>query len=152
LYAPQTPPDVVRHMLDLPPRQQPQGWWGWANVQEGYRRAADEAIANLPPYPGGSDGRGVVIVGGGNYFASAYVTIRVLRYVGCRLPIELWHLAGEMTGPMRHAVSDYGVTCIDADEESARRPFRFLHGHWWKGWQLKPYAVAHSPFREVLFL
>jgi hypothetical protein len=93
-----------------------------------------------------------VIAGGANYFASAYVTVRVLRHVGCRLPIQLWHFSGELTGAMRDALRPYGVECVDADRVAAEHPFRFLHGHWWKGWQLKPYAVAHSPFREVLFL
>jgi hypothetical protein len=152
LYTPETPPGAVVEMLALPPQPQAQGWWGWANVHEGFRRAADEVIAGAPPYPEELAGRGVVIVGGGSYFASAYVTIRVLRHVGCRLPVQLWHLDGEMNDAMRAALAPHGVTCVDADELARRRPFRFLHGHWWKGWQLKPYAIVHSPFREVLLL
>jgi hypothetical protein len=152
LLTPRTPVPEVRRLLPLPPRAQPAGWWHWPNVQEAQRRAAADCRAAAGPYPGGHSGRGVVVPGGGKYFASAYVTVRVLRHVGCRLPIQLWHLAGEVDGPMREALRPYGVTCVDADEVAARRPFRFLHGHWWKGWQLKPYAIAHSPFREVLFL
>ncbi|HEX4612617.1 MAG TPA: hypothetical protein VH092_30765, partial [Urbifossiella sp.] len=150
--TPETPPAVVGQMLDLPPRPQPDRWWEWPNVQEAVRRGATEAIARTPPYPGGFAGRGVVIAGGGPYFASAYVTVRVLRHLGCTLPVELWHLAGEVTDAMRDVLRPYGVVCVDADATAARYPFRFLHGHWWKGWQLKAYAIAHSRFREVLFL
>jgi hypothetical protein len=152
IVTPETPPATVAQMLELPPHPQPDGWWRWANAQEGVRRAADAAVADAPPYPGGYDGQGVVIVGGGNYFASAYVTVRVLRHVGCQLPIQLWHLTGEVTEAMRAILRPYDVTCIDADEVVRRRPFRFLNGHWWKGWQLKPYAAAYSSFREVLLL
>ena len=92
------------------------------------------------------------MIGGGRYFASAYVTIRVLRHVGTRLPIQLWHLGGELTAHDRSLMEDLDVQCVDADRLRSDRPFRFIDGHWWKGWQLKPYAVMHCPFREVLLL
>ena len=42
--------------------------------------------------------RGIVICGGGErYLPSAYVLVRVLRHLGCGLPVEVWHLGeGEM--------------------------------------------------------
>ncbi len=152
LIAPVTPPDAVAGMLDLPLPPQPEGWWNWPNVREAMRLSSAAAIAACPPYPGGYRGRGIVIVGGGRYFASAYVTARVLRHVGCELPIQLWHLAGEITPVMRAALKPFDVTCVDADRVARRHPFRFVEGHWWKGWQLKSYAIAHAPFREVLLL
>lgn len=136
----------------LPPRPQPDGWWNWPNVQEAQRRAADNCVAALPPYPAGHNGRGIVLAGGGRYFVAAYVTARVLRHVGCELPIELWHLSDEIDDSMRRLLQPLGVRCVDADAVAQHRPFRFLQGHWWKGWQLKPFAVVHSSFREVLFL
>ena len=151
VLTPQTPVSWVRRLLDLPPAPQPEGWWRWANVQEAYRRAAADHIRRAAASLGG-EGRGVVVVGGGNYFASAYVAIRILRHVGCRLPVELWHLAGEIDEPRRRLLRPYEVECVDADAVAVRHPYRFLEGHWWKGWQLKPYALAHSRFREVLFL
>lgn len=149
---PQTPPSLARKIIGLPPTPPPSGFWNWPNVQEAYRLAADDYVRSLKPYPGGYRGRGIVVVGGGRYLVSAYITIRVLRHVGCRLPIELWHTRGEVDGGMSRLLSRYQVTCRDADEEVKRLPFRFLHGHWWKGWQLKPYAVFASRFREVLML
>jgi alpha 1,2-mannosyltransferase len=84
--------------------------------------------------------------------AAACFTARVLRRVGCRLPIQLWHGADEQTGPLRRTLKHLDVACVNADEIAEKRPFRFLHGHRWKQFQLKPYAIAHSPFREVLLL
>jgi hypothetical protein len=37
--------------------------------------------------------RGIIICGGGlRYFPCAWVCIKILRHLGCRLPIEPWHL------------------------------------------------------------
>lgn len=150
--SPRTPVEQVRRHMLLPPRPQPDGWWNWPNVQESQRRATDDCIAALPSYPGGRVGRGIVIAGGGRYFPAAYVSVRVLRHVGCELPIEVWHLAGEMDASMRHLLQPLGVRCVDADAVARRHPFRFAEGYWWKGWQLKPFSIVHSSFREVLFL
>jgi hypothetical protein len=151
LLSPLTPVAWVRRGIGLPPRPQQEGWWLWPNVQEAYRLEAQEQIRTAPSYPGG-EGRGIVVVGGGKYLVAAYVTIRVLRHVGCRLPVELWHLDGEVDDAMRRLLASYGVECRDADAEARLHPFRFLHGNWWKGWQSKPFAVARSRFREVLML
>ncbi len=152
VLTPRTPVEEVRRYFDLPPRPQPSGWWTWPNVQEAQRRAATHRIATTPPYPRRCRGRGIVIAGGGRYFPSAYVAVRVLRHVGCTLPIQLWHLSGEVDSAMRRLLRPLRVRCVNADAVARRHPFRFCEGHWWKGWQLKPYAIAHSSFREVLFL
>jgi hypothetical protein len=152
VLTPHTPVEEVLRHLDLPPRPQPDGWWTWPNVQEAQRRAAAACVNHLGKCPRRVRGRGIVIAGGGAYFTAAYVAVRILRRVGCELPIQLWHLAGEVDAARRRLLRPLGVRCINADAVVRRYPFRFCEGHWWKGWQLKPYAVAHSSFREVLFL
>lgn len=94
-------------------------------------------------------GRGIVICGGGEkYFPCAWVCIRMLRALGCELPIELWHLGpAEMRPDMRALVEPLGVTCVDAESVRARHPVRRLGG-----WELKAYAIAHSRFAEVLLI
>jgi hypothetical protein len=151
-FRPELPVEQVVHHLTLPFHKRPEGWWNWPNVQQAQRLLADAFLANLPPYPACYSGRGIVIAGGGKYLPAAYVTVRVLRHVGCLLPVQLWHLAGEMDDTARSLFGVLGVTCVDADEVSWRHPFRFLDGHWWKGWQLKVYALLHAPFRELLLL
>jgi hypothetical protein len=120
-----------------------------AEVQEhqSRARAVIEAITEYPE--DGYSGRGIVLCAGGvKYFTCAWVCIRMLRHVGCLLPIELWHLGPEemsldMTGLMR----DLGVTCVDALEVRKRHPARILNG-----WEVKPFAIIHSRFAEVLYL
>lgn len=132
------------------PDTRPDGWWNDATTQQQHRDRATKFISTIPVYPGHFNGRGIVITGGGKYFVSAYVTIRVIRHVGCTLPIELWHLDGEMDDEMIDMVGEHGVTCHNASE-LARGTGYFLD-HWWKGWQLKAFALLHSSYREVLML
>lgn len=151
--TPTTPPDRVCEFTKLPAMPQPEGWWSWDNVVAGQRLAARECIANCPSFPERRfRGQGIAIIGGGKYTVSAYVTARVIRHLGCQLPIELWHLADEISPPMAALFAELGVACRDADAEVAQHPFRFLRGHYWRGWQLKAYAILHSSFRECLML
>lgn len=94
-------------------------------------------------------GRGIVICAGGmKYFTCAWVAVRMLRRLGCRLPVELWHLGPEeMTPEMRRLADVLGVRCMDAHEVRKEHPARTLHG-----WELKCYAILHSRFREVLLM
>lgn len=118
-------------------------------TDESARPRFEAAIARIEDYPGGFDGRGIVIAAGGpKYYPCAYVAIRMLRELGCALPIEVWHLGpAEMTPSMRAILEPYGVECIDAMQVCKRFPMRRI-----EGWELKPYAALHSRFREVMLL
>jgi len=111
-------------------------------------RLMDRAASAVAPYPPRYEGRGIVIPGGGRYFQQAWVCIHMLRHIGCTLPIELWHLGPqEMTDDWREALAPLGVTCVDALEVRKQQPVRILNG-----WELKPFAILHSRFKEVLML
>jgi Mannosyltransferase putative len=110
------------------------------------------AVAASPPeLPDGSfQGRGVVICAGGpRMLACAWVCVCMLRRkLGCDLPIQLWHLGSEELPPEpASAFAELGVEAVDALEVRREHPARMLGG-----WELKPYALVHSPFREVLVL
>jgi hypothetical protein len=115
----------------------------------------DQAIASrrsLPAqYPEGRfEGRGIVICAGGTrYFTCAWVLISILRRVHqTTLPIQVWHLGRrEMSEEMRLLLLEEDVEVVDAEAVVARYPARLAGG-----WPLKPYAIAHSRFREVLYL
>ncbi len=106
-------------------------------------------IAAMPPYPGGFHGRGVVIPAGGvQYFTNAWVCVHILRQLGCRLPIQVWHLGPlEMDQTMIRLLEPLDVACVDARAMRQTHPARILNG-----WELKPYAILHAPFREILLL
>ena len=111
--------------------------------------ACDRFVQSIPPYPDHFQGRGIVICGGGvSYFTNAWVCINMLRHFGCKLPIEVWHLGRhELDEEMEKLLVPLGVECVDASEMRKRFPTRLL-----KGWELKPYAILQSSFREVFLL
>lgn len=117
-------------------------------IQRAYYLAARHILKNPPPAPQG-EGRGIVIAGGGRYWPSAYVTIRMIRHMGSKLPIQLWYFGrrGEKDQFYEDLVRPLGVECIDADEMRKSKPYRILNG-----FEVKMYAAVHSPFAEVLFL
>ncbi len=112
------------------------------------RLALEQKIKTLNEYPETSKDRGVVICGGGKYFSHAWVCIKMLRSMGCHLPVELWHLgAKEMPRELQELVAPLMVKCVDAHLIRRRHPARSL-----RGWELKPYSILHSSFKEVLLL
>jgi glycosyltransferase involved in cell wall biosynthesis/ADP-heptose:LPS heptosyltransferase len=124
----------------------------WNNEELTYyshRNAAEEFIATMPPYPRAYEGRGIVICGGGTtYFTNAWVGINILRQVGCRLPIQLWYLGeNELDDKMRELVKSLDVECVDAAGIGKKYSLRLPNG-----WNLKPFALLHSRFKEVLLL
>ena len=114
-----------------------------------YRSKAEKFIESIPPFPGGFQGKGIVICAGGlTYFTNAWVCINMLRRLGCHLPIQLWHMGKrELDDRMKALVEPLGVECVDALEVAKSHPVRRLNG-----WSVKPYALLHSPFKEVLSL
>jgi hypothetical protein len=110
---------------------------------------SERVIRRIPPYPGTFTGRGVVMCAGGlKYFTCAWVSIKMLRRLGCSLPIQMWFLGeDEFDDRMKALVAPLGVECVDAFEVRKRHPCRILNG-----WELKPYAILHAPFQEVLFV
>jgi ADP-heptose:LPS heptosyltransferase len=111
--------------------------------------ACEHFVRAIPACPGRYEGRGIVICGGGvKYFTNAWVCINMLRRLGCRLPVQLWYLGRkELDDRMKALLAPLGVECIDACKVREKFPARIL-----AGWELKPYAILHSPFREILSL
>ena len=103
-----------------------------------------------PPFPADRfEGRGIVICAGGpRLFTGAWVSISILRELGCKLPIEVWHLGtAELGPPMQAMLKALGAEAVDAFEVARRHPSEPFHG-----WSLKSYAVRHSRFQEVMLV
>lgn len=153
--TPETPIDDVKRLFAEPPGEWPEHWAGFPNVTEAFRQMFDEAAERLrsskPPATWEAD-RGIVICAGGwRFFASLYVTVRMIRHVGCELPIQVWYLGdrGEYDERMRQALERFEVGWIDGTAYAREHdiPRRVLGG-----WELKPFAALHAPFREVISL
>jgi hypothetical protein len=115
------------------------------------RTAIDERLGNPPSFPEGRfAGRGIVICAGGQrYFTCAWILIAVLqRALKTTLPIQVWHLGrNELSEAMQLMLEERGVEVVNAEMALHRYPAT-IEG----GWPLKPYAITHCRFREVVFL
>jgi Mannosyltransferase putative len=122
-----------------------------AHMETSVYQAIERRRAAPAQYPEDRfEGRGIVICAGGvRYFTCAWVLIAILRRVHRTvLPIQVWHLGRrEMSEEMRILLTEEGVEVVDAETAAARCPARLAGG-----WPLKPYAIAQSRFREVLYL
>lgn len=95
-------------------------------------------------YKDSFDGNGIVFCAGGiSYFTCVWVSINSLRNLGCRLPIEVWYLRGELSDEVKHRLEDLGVDCRDFFDEADTEI---------RGVCLKPLAILLSKFRNVMFL
>ncbi|HEX5454568.1 MAG TPA: hypothetical protein VFX06_12310 [Stellaceae bacterium] len=120
-------------------------------TNEGLKERLRAASVAAAPFPDDRfRGRGIVMcAGGARLFTCAWVAIGMLRrHLGCALPIEVWHLGPDEMGlPQRALLEELDAQPVDAFEVAKRHPVDRLGG-----WELKPYALMHSQFREVLLL
>ena len=111
------------------------------------RPALEQAIKNLPPRPKHFRGRGIVICGGGrNDLQQAQDAVQRLREFGCTLPVQLWFL-GPCPARVASNLAVQQAAYINALSVSRDHPVAVS-----EGWELKPHALLHAPFREVLLL
>lgn len=110
-----------------------------------------EEIKQIRPYPEGYTGRGIVMCAGGlKYLTNAYASIRLLRDKGCELPIEIWYLGeAEYEEEFMTIISEMNVKFRDAIKYMEDNPQYEQH---LGGWELKPFAIIHSSFQDVLLL
>jgi predicted O-methyltransferase YrrM len=112
-----------------------------------YVKAAVE-LSKLYTPPADLSGRGIVICGGGRYLPSVYVSVRLLRELGCALPIQIWHL-GDSEVPENAAAL---FLHLNVEFKDARKLVNKFSHKRLGGWELKAFALLHCPWREVLLL
>lgn len=113
-----------------------------------------DEVPSLPPLPGGR-GRGVLMCAGGlTYLTNAFVTLRALR-TRSALPVELFHAgADEMPSDVRSRLeADFApLTVRDITDPRLAAAWPGLPVASLRGWQIKPFALLHTRFDEVLLL
>ena len=95
-----------------------------------------------PAKSAGHHGRGIVTTASDKYVPFLRVLLDSLQRHGCRLPIEIWHRLGEISGEYVAELSSAQVKLRVFD--SAKEPKH--------GFACKPAAIIASSLSEVLFL
>ena len=116
-----------------------------------FRQSLAARLASTVSWQAPKASRGIVIVAGGElFFRLAWHLIACLRGLGCRLPIEIWHLGRhEMDRPMAAVLEAEGVRVVDAAafcETHGIQPRRL------GGWGLKAFALRHCGFCHAMLL
>lgn len=139
---PETTDGTILSLIDADRGEWPNGFHKWSNVQSAYRFAMNVAAGVVIDISNGN-GRGIVVVGGGKYFPSAYVAIRLIRDHGYNGPIELWMLPDEQFPEWQQkSLEDLDVTIRTPEKGSMRIE---------AGWELKVRAILESAYEEVIF-
>lgn len=144
--------EETKRILESHDRNLPGDFHGFPNVAQAFRELLVERRDDAPTAPEFSHKRGIVICGGGwKFFASVYVTVRMIRRTGCELPIQVWFLGDkrEFDPRMLQALESFGVGWICANSFARENgiPARILGG-----WEMKPFAAAYCPFETVISL
>ena len=113
------------------------------------RYASERFVQSISSYPGRFSGRGILIaVQNSADFTNAWVCIRILRQLDCKLPIQLWHFGeSRLATPMQRWLKPFQAVCINATGIQNHSVGRIKQAH-----QLKPFMLLSCPFKEVLLL
>ncbi|WP_291123253.1 hypothetical protein [Flavobacterium sp. UBA6046] len=109
------------------------------------RTAWQDYVKKIGDYPASRfDGKGIVLCAGGiRYFTCAWIIIKQLKAIGCNLQIELWFSADELSKEMILQLESLNVICKNFLD------YTYITS---RGLMLKPLAIFHSQFKEILFL
>ena len=119
---------------------------GWAHQPDVITRhgAALRHVLQMPlPQPEKAQGRGILWVGGGKYWPGILVGLKLLREMGCTLPVQIWHRGNEEPIEPELCQRLGPVEFVD----STRFSCRIL-----RGWEQKLVALAHCGWEQVLYL
>ncbi|KAJ3327316.1 hypothetical protein HDU76_012014 [Blyttiomyces sp. JEL0837] len=92
------------------------------------------------------EGRGIVMSVGNRQFELALVAIIALRIVGCRLPIEIFYLGPDDLSP------NYVNIFQGFQNVSVSDLYSIAGSEKPSGFNIKPFAIVASKFKEVLFV
>jgi hypothetical protein len=94
--------------------------------------------------------RGIVIPTGNQLFSVAVTLIKILRHLGCHLPIEIFYLGSrDLSEDRRNYLETFkDISCIDITMSiDIAHPDLVL-----KGWFIKPFAMLFSSFQEIILI
>lgn len=137
------PADEGQELLDVL-QISPKQILAMRDAHSGFVQAIDDTIPEcISPDTKESPSRGIVTVGGGKYFPSLMVSLRLLRRTGSEYPVEVFVPEDEYEPELcRHYMPQFNAVC---------RTFPHMN-HTISQYQFKTFAILFSSFSEVLWL
>ena len=89
--------------------------------------------------------------GNGKTLELIKVTLRMLRELHCKLPVEVWHLPGELTSADERELRELRAIPRDFGGEGVLVPMKEIKGRE-KNFQIKVAAWLNSGFEEIIGL
>jgi Mannosyltransferase putative len=89
--------------------------------------------------------------GNGKTLELILITLRMLREQHCKLPVEVWHLPGELTPEDELTLQELGATPRDFGGSNVLIPMKEIKGRK-KNFQIKVAAWVNSAFEEIIGL
>jgi hypothetical protein len=129
----------------------------WASASksfwDGEAKKWKDYVSSLDAYPSNRfKGRGIVMLGGnGQTLNLIMITLRMLRELNCKLPVEVWHLPGELKTADIQALKELGATPRDFGAKDVLVPMKEIKGRQ-KNFQIKVAAWVNSAFEEIIGL
>jgi hypothetical protein len=141
--TPTCPACLTDDPLPIPEQSHPRDWANLPETRNAHATALAAVLTRDFQPPGNLVGDGILTCGEGKYWPGIVVMVRLLRELGCMLPVQIWS-----RGDTGHELDgESGVTFVDANEFRQRHPARIL-----RGWEIKHYALLHSGFRRAFFI
>ena len=126
----------------------PDGWAHRPEVITRHGEALREILqAQIPP-PAKCSGRGILWVGGGKYWPGILVGLKLLREMGCQLPVQIWHRGAEEPVEPEQCQRLGPVEFVD----SLRFTQQLGGARILRGWEQKLVALAHCGWEQVIYL
>lgn len=109
------------------------------------RKIWKESIKSFNDYPNKFNNKGIVMCFGKiDYYTCGTICIKILRDTGCKLPIEVHYLNGELNDECIKELEIYDVSFVNIESYYLEEDF--------EGYMLKPLSIINSSFEEVLFI
>jgi Mannosyltransferase putative len=89
--------------------------------------------------------------GNGKTLSLILITLRMLQELHSKLPVEVWHLPGELTADDKTTLRGLGATPRSFGERGVLVPMREIKGRE-KNFQIKVAAWVNSGFEEIIGL
>lgn len=126
----------------------------WANKKQEWMDYVNFTMPSWSSQKSKFDGRGIVLVGGNSgTLKGIRTTLSMLKEYGCKLPVEVHYLDGELNkADIGNLTSSGVVTVRNLGDAGNLFPVHKKAGKGGKSFHIKTAAMINSAFREILYL